>query len=71
MAVVEPTREKGRKSQVLVSSPGRREMHWLDSNNELMRVPVGETVSCWGCRWVLRERVESEGHVSVTLDPSY
>jgi hypothetical protein len=45
-------------------------MHWLDSNNELMRVRVGETVFCWGCRWVLRERIESEGHVSVTLEPN-
>ena len=69
MAVVESTRDRGRKSQVLVSSPGRRETQWLDSDNELMRVPIGETVVCWGCRWVLRERVENEGHVSVTLEP--
>ena len=70
MAVVHSIRDRGRKSQVWVRLPGRREMHWLDSDNELMRVPVGETVVCWGCRWVLRERIESEGHVSVTLEPS-
>ena len=69
MAVVEPTRDRGRKSQVLVSSPGRRETQWLDSDNELMRAPIGETVVCWGYCWVLRERVENEGHVSVTLEP--
>ena len=70
MAVAEPTRDKGRKTQVLVSSPDRREMHWLDAHNELMRVPIGETVVCWGCRWIVRERVENDGHVSVTLEPS-
>jgi hypothetical protein len=68
MAATEPSPGNRLKSQVFVSSPDRRELHWLDADSPLLQASVGEAVLCWNRRWILRERAERDGYIALGLE---